>query len=331
MAAVVGCCAVAQICAGQSDWYSRGKVALDGKRYEEAAVSFAEAEKHSPGATDALALRAKALIQLHQYEAAQQSLDSYLKAHPNSADATYLLGYVLFRRNLPTESLAMYTAAARTQPPQADDFKIVGLDYVLLHDYPEAIKWLERSVAEGPRDAEAVYYLGRAYYVQNQFDKAIAAFRRALALDPQFARAENNLGLAFAGKNQSGEAEAAYRKAIAMQNAGSAKSDQPYLNLAEMLSHTDRHAEALSLLDTAEQIGGKSERAEGLRGQILLSQDRLHDAEIAFRTAVQLKPSDGALHFLLGRVLKREGLSDAAEQEFAQSRTLAKADSPLRP
>jgi len=305
-----------------NDFYSRGKAALDAKRYAEAEEALAKAESSSPGTTNAQALRAKALIHLNQFEEAQRCLANYLKAHPDSADAKYLLAYVLFRENRPSESLGMYTAAAALQRPTAEDFKIVGLDYVLLNDHSDAVRWLERSVSEGPNDAEATYYLGRAYYVQNNFDKAIAAFQRTLQLDPQHAKAENNLGLALAAENQTGAAETAYRKAIQMGNASEAKSDQPYINLAELLSHTDHQAEALSLLDEAERIGGKSKQTEELRGQILFAQNRLKDAEVAFRVAVSMKPDDGALHYLLGRVLRREGKLADAEKEFAESKAL---------
>lgn len=333
ISAILGCSLPLTILWAQSpetdDFYTRGKAALEAKHYEEAEEAFAQAEAHSPDTTNALALRAKALIHLDQFEEAQHCLNVYLKTHPRSADAKYLLAYVLFRRNKPSESLGMYTAAAALQLPTAGDLKIVGLDYVLLSDNPDAIRWLERSVSEEPNDSEAVYYLGRAYYVQNNFDKAIAAFERSLELNPEYAKAENNLGLALAAKNQPGLAEAAYRKAIQLGEASREKSDQPYINLAELLSHTDRQSEALSLLDTAERIAGKSDHAEELRGQILLAQNQLKDAEAAFRAAVSMKPDSGALHYLLGRVLQREGKSDDAEKEFAQSKALAAAHSSM--
>ena len=331
--AIFMCCAFAAVLSGQSqaddDLYKAAKAALDNKHYQEAEQAFASVEARSPGTTNALPLRAQALIHLNRFEQAQQCLETYLNTHPNSAEAKYLYGYVLFRRDKPSESLRMYTAAAALERPKAEDFKVVGLDYVLLSDYPDAVRWLEKSVSESPNDVEGVYYLGRAYYVENDFDKAIAAFERALRLDPQYAKAENNLGLALAAKNEPAAAEVAYRKAIQIGEAAREKSDQPYVNLAELLSHTDRQAEALSLLDEAERIGGKSDHAEELRGQILFSQNRLADAEAAFRTAVSLKPDKGALHYLLGRVLKREGKSADADNEFAQSKALSAAHPSL--
>jgi len=302
--------------------YAKASADLEQKDYAKAEQEFSAVEAQTPGATNALALRAKALIHLDRFEEAQRSLERYLQANARSADARYLLAFVLFRRNLPRESLAMYTEAARLKNPSGGDLKIVGLDYVLLDDFPDAARWLERAVAESPNDAEAVYYLGRAYYVRNSFDQAIAAFRRALELDPRFAKAENNLGLAYAAKNRPDLAEAAYRKAIELSAQGEKKSAEPYLNLAGLLSRAGQEAESLRLLDTAQQIAGKSDRIAELRGQILLSQNRLPEAEAQFRAAIAFEPRKASLHFLLGRALKREGKSEEAEREFAQTKAL---------
>lgn len=331
MVAMLGCLLWGVVCGAQNqareEPYALGKAALEAKNYVEAAEMLQRAESRNPGKTDALVLLTKALIHLERFEEAEGSVKEYLHVHPGSADAAYLLAYVLFRRNQPTQSLAEYTSAARLQRPSADDFKIVGLDYVLLGDYPDAIRWLERSVAEGPNEPEAVYYLGRAYYVQNRFDKAIEAFEQALKLDPLNVKAEDNLGLALEATNRMNEAEIAFRKAIQMEETSGKKSEQPYLNLAELLSHGKQLPEALSLLDTAEQIGGKSEHAEEVRGRILLAQDRLGEAEMAFRAALAQAPENGSLHYQLGRVLAREGKASAAEKEFAQTKALMGAHS----
>jgi tetratricopeptide (TPR) repeat protein len=300
------------------DVYKQGIDAFQNQRYAEAA----DVLLHAAGLKDALVLRAKALIHLDRYSEAEQSLQQYLTAHAESADSKFLLGYVLFRENQPSKSLAVYTAAAAQQKPLPDDFKIVGLDYVLLNDYPEAIRWLERSVKENPADAETVYYLGRAYYAQNWFDKAIAAFEQALKLNPLYAKAQNNLGLALAAQNKLDLAEQAYRGAIQIGGQGGKESEQPYINLAELLIDHDRVPEALRLLDTARRIDPRSGHIEQLRGKALLNQDRLAEAESAFRAAIALTPDSGVLHYQLGRVLKRLGRSDEAKQEFDRSKAL---------
>ncbi|MGA2184105.1 MAG: tetratricopeptide repeat protein [Bryobacteraceae bacterium] len=287
------------------------------------------AEQTYQRGAEALLPRAKALIHLDRYSEAEKLLRQYLDTHPESADAKFLLGYVLFRENQPEQSLAIYTAAAALQRPVPDDFKIVGLDYVLLNDYPDAIRWLEQSVKENPKDAEAVYYLGRAYYAQNWFEKAIAAFQRALELNPLFAKAQNNLGLAFAAQNKLDVAEQAYRRAIQLGEEGGKRSEQPYINLGELLIDHNRVREALVLLDAARQIDPKADRVEQLRGRALLSENRLEEAEAAFRAAIALKPDSGVLHYQLGRVLKRLGRAEEARQEFERSKALLGTHSAL--
>jgi Flp pilus assembly protein TadD len=54
----------------------------------------------------------------------------------------------------------------------------------------------------------------------------------------------------------------------------------------------------------------------------LLSENRLKEAESAFRAAILLKPDSGALHYQLGRVLKRLDRSDEAKLEFERSKAL---------
>ena len=309
--------------------YNRGITAFSQHRYAEAVEALSNISAREPGYKDALVLQAKALIHLDKYAAAEQSLEQYVKLHPESADAKFLLGYVLFREDQPNRSLEMYTAAAAQQRPRADDFKIVGLNYVLLNDYPDAIKWLERSVQENPKDAEAIYYLGRAYYNQNWFDRAIASFQQALNVDPTFAKAQNNLGLAYAAQNKLDLAEKAYRRAIQLGEEHGQKSDQPYINLAELLIDHNRIGDALALLDTARQIDPKADKTEQLRGRALLAENRLPEAEAAFRTAVALKPENGVLHYQLGRVLKRLGKSQEAKQEFERSKSLLGTHSAL--
>jgi tetratricopeptide (TPR) repeat protein len=304
------------------DTYAAGKSDLDHGNYAKAVEELTRADADAPGKTNALALRAKALIHLDRFADAADCLRDYLMNNPKSENARYLLGYVLFRQNLPRESLKSYTEAARLHPPSADDLKIVGLDYVLLNDYPDAVKWLEVSVARDPGNAEATYHLGRAYYVQNTFDHAIRCFETVLRLNPRFAKAEDNLGLAYEAKNQRELAEQCYRQAIEMGETAGKPEKDPYINLAELISHQGKDAEALDLLDQAERIAGKSDRTQRLRGWIYTAQGKPVEAEAELRAAIVSQPENGSLHYLLGRVLMKQGRTAEAEKEFAQTRAL---------
>jgi tetratricopeptide (TPR) repeat protein len=286
------------------------------------------ARAQSPASAPTLS-QAKAAADAGRFTEAERLLRACLQATPKSGDAEYLLGYVLFRNNNPRESLAAFTRAAAIQRPAPSALKIVGLDYALLNDYPDAVHWLERSVVEDPRDAEAVYHLGRAYYVQNSFDKAIAAFDKALRLNPLYAKAQNNLGLALAAAGKVDAAESAYRRAIDTEAKAGNSTQEPYVNLAELLIREQRTPEAAQLLETAAPYRPKSERLDEVRGRAYLNLERLDDAEQAFRAALSDHPQNGSLHYQLGRVLKREGKADEAQKEFDRSQTLLGAHSSV--
>lgn len=65
-----------------------------------------------------------------------------------------------------------------------------------------------------------------------------------LALGPRDAKAENNLGLIFESEAKVNEALDAYRKAIAWQQQSPRPSEQPYVNLGNLLMEQGRAEEA---------------------------------------------------------------------------------------
>jgi tetratricopeptide (TPR) repeat protein len=300
----------------------KGKAALDNHQYVLAEGFLAKAESEAPGKTNALALRAKALINLERFGEAKECLDRYLGIHPTSPDGTYLLGYIEFRLDAPAQSLTTFTKAAQLQTPTAGDLKIVGLDYVLLNDFSDAARWLEQSVAGNPNDPESQYYLGRAYYVLNSFEKAIVAFQRTLELKSGDAKAEDNLGLCFDALNQPEKAEEAFRQAIAWTEKEDKPNALPYIDLADLLIRKPENGEVLTLLSKADTLGGAPERIHELKARAYFAENRLAEAEAQIRADITLKPENSSFHYLLGRILKKEGKSGDAEKEFALTKTL---------
>jgi tetratricopeptide (TPR) repeat protein len=232
------------------------------RNWAQAAQAFADCEKATPGQSDALLYRGKALVNLGEFSQAATSLQTYLAQHPASDDALYLLGYVRFRQDQPKESLQLLSQAAKTKAPEATDLKIAALDYVLLNDYTNAARYLEQSLQMNPRDTEARYHLGRVRYQQNQFDAAIAAFEEVLRQEPNNVKAEDNLGLCLEAKNRTEAALAAYQKAIELDKAAAVHNEQPYLNMGKLLNTLDRAQEAVPLLTQALAIAPQSAVAE---------------------------------------------------------------------
>ena len=291
-------------------------------QWTQAAAAYSDCEKNSPGKTDALLFRAKALVNLADYEGAAENLATYVAQHPQSDDALYLLGYVRFRQDQPRESLATFARAAKVRPPQASDLKIAALDYALLNDYADAARYLEQSLAMNPADDEARYHLGRVRYQQNKFDLAIAAFRVVLQREPNNLKAHNNLGLCLEAKEQTSAAIAEYRAAIDLDEKSTEHTEQPYLNLGKLLNTLNRPQEAAAALTEAIRITPTSASGHYELGRAQFSLDHLEEARSELQKAVNLAPQNSSVHYLFGRVLSRLGKADEAAAEFKQTENL---------
>ena len=311
--------------------YEQGVTEFKAGNYSSAAELFLRAETLKPGSTDALLYQGKCLIHLQDFAGAEKALREYASAHRDSADALYLLGFVLNRQNRPSESLEVYTKAAALVRPSSDDLKIVGLNYVLLNDYPDAIHWLERAVQFDAGNKDAWYYLGRAYYTQSQLPAARKAFLTVLQLDPHDGRAENSLGLIFESDAQPDAAIEAYRKAILWQEQNPHPTEQPYVNLGNLLLNQGRTKEGIESLEQAVKVAPGNAYCHLRLGTGYLRNGQLEGAQRELEKATQLDPNSATGHYQLGRLYKEIHALDRAKAEFDRSAELegkAKAVTP---
>ena len=308
--------------AQSSSAFDRGLAEFRAGNYPSAAALFADAEAASPGATDALLYQAKSLVHLEDFTGAERALRSYVLSHRDSADALYMLGFVLHRENRPAESLASYTQAAAITRPTADDLKIVGLDYVLLADYADAIKWLEKAATLDETNQDVWYYLGRAYYSKARFLEARKAFLKILELDPHNVRAENNLGLIFESNGEPAAAIEAYRRAIAWQEQTLRPSEQPYVNLGNLLMEQGQTKEAIEPLEKAVALAPNNAFCRLTLGVYYRKVGRMEGAQRELERATQLEPDNAVAHYQLGRLYKEIHALDRAQAEFDRTAEL---------
>jgi Tfp pilus assembly protein PilF len=314
---------VPSLCAPETDSeYARGVAAFRAGDYAAAADLFEKADRVAPGTTDALIFQAKSLIHLQNFNASEGALRRYIVLHPDSDEALYLLGFVLHRENKASESLETYTKAAALKTPTADDLKIVGLDYVLLNDYANAIKWLENAVELDPQNKDSWYYLGRAYYSRSLLPQARKAYLTVLDLDPRDARAENNIGLILESEAKPNEALVAYRKAIEWQAGSTHQSEQPYLNLGNLLLELDQVSEAVAPLEKAVELGASNASSHLKLGTAYLRTSRLPDAHRELEKAERLEPENAAIHYQLAKFYKQTHQMDKAKIEFRRTEEL---------
>ena len=259
---------------------------------------------------------ARSLLDAGKIDESEAILRDYIAKNPSGADAHFLLGYALFRDQKPTESLAEFTVGAKFRRPRADELKIVAGDYVMLSDFSDADKWFSQVVSETPNDADAWYLLGRTKYSENEFAAAVSSFEHALTLHPRYVEAENNIGLCWKELNDRDKARAAFQAAIDWQEETPVDA-QPFLNLGTLLADNNQGAEAIPYLAKAVGLSPKNPAIHEEMGKVYLAMNKLPEAQAELEQAVTLSPDTSALHYKLAQVLRKEGLQDRAQQEFA--------------
>jgi tetratricopeptide (TPR) repeat protein len=256
------------------------------------------------------------LTQSGDFTAAEARTRGVIASEPDSAKAHYLLGYILNRESKASESLAEYTVAARLQTPTANDLAVVALDYVLLKDYADADKWLSKATAWQPSNALYWYYLGRVKYRLNAFADAMTAFTKALALEPRNVRDEYNIGLCAEGLGHPDQAEEAYRLALQWQQDAPSQDSQPFYNLGSLLGSENRSGESLAYLEKGVSLDQRNPAIREKLGMTEFTLKKLPEAQRDLEIAVSLAPRSAALHFQLGRIYQKRGLSKQAKQQF---------------
>jgi tetratricopeptide (TPR) repeat protein len=192
----------------------------------------------------------------------------------------------------------------------------VAGDYVMLSDFSDADKWFSQVVSETPNDADAWYLLGRTKYNENEFADAISSFEHALTLQPKYVEAENNIGLCWKELNDHDKARAAFQAAIDWQGETPVDA-QPFLNLGALLADSNQGADAVPYLAKAVVLSPRNPAIHEELGKVYLAMNKLPEAQGELEKAVTLSPDTSSLHYKLAQVLRKEGLQDRAQQEFA--------------
>jgi Flp pilus assembly protein TadD len=141
---------------------------------------------------------------------------------------------------------------------------------------------------------------------QHRFAAAVEAFEQALSIDPRASAVHYPLALAYRGLGDTAKADAHLRQ------RGSAEVGPPDPRLEAI-------GELLHSAVSYEKLGIRA-----LEGGDWAS------AAAAFRNAIEVKPSDGALHRRLGTALSLGGNAAEAAKQFQEAARLSPSDPASR-
>jgi tetratricopeptide (TPR) repeat protein len=157
-----------------------------------------------------------------------------------------------------------YQQALDIEPNCLPAFRSLGKLYVTLGDRERALATYQKALQKHPKEATLWFDLGMCHARYKDWDRANEALRRAAEFDPENRQYHNVLGHCLARAGRYDEALAAYRKA-----AGEAHGEaQAHYNLARMLHHLNKNAEARQQLQLAVRAEPTFEAAQRLLAQL---------------------------------------------------------------
>jgi tetratricopeptide (TPR) repeat protein len=264
---------------------------------------------------------AKGLIDARQLDTAEKMIVAEMMTAPQNPDWITLLAQVRLGQNRTQEALKLLDDANQLAGITATRAMLISLAQSQAGHMNLAEAPLRTAIRLDPFNASAHYFLGRLLYTDNRFDEAIEESNKAITLAPGFVRAYENVGLCYEGKHEPEEAERWYRKSIDRQTTSANKSEWPLLDLATMLIHENRYAEAKPYLTQALDINPRNTESLLQMGKLLERTGDLKGALDQFRAAIQSdqagdQPGRASAYYQAGRLSKRLGYADEATQDF---------------
>jgi tetratricopeptide (TPR) repeat protein len=210
-----------------------------------------------------------ALIQSHfdakRYsEAAVLAADAQ-KKHPSEAGFTRLHARALFRSGAASRAIAIMEASLKARPDESASYLGMADLYSDAGRYEAALKTLENAIGRFPKDADVLNYLGYLLADRGQrLDEAERLIRRALEIDADNPSYLDSLGWALFKRGAMEEAEEHLARAAAALPLNSVVQD----HFGDLLARRGRHREAIDAWTRALKGDGEDIEREVIEKKI---------------------------------------------------------------
>jgi tetratricopeptide (TPR) repeat protein len=189
-------------------------------------------------------------------------------------------------------------------------------------NHEKALQMIRPVLEEDPNITDAHFVAGVSHLGLKQYDKALDELLKTLALRPDQATVFFNVGHTYEAMENLKEAESWYLKVIEQE------PDHLYTNLklGHLYRRMNEPAKAAVHFSKAvqnyeeflEQSKGDETRSELMAtiGEIEFAAGNLQEAEMKFKTAVELTPDQPMLHYNLAQIYETKGDIPGAINEY---------------
>ena len=163
----------------------RGKVALDARRFAEAADEFRKAIAAQPNSIPAHFNLGAALTQTGDLRGAAEQFKETLRLDPHHANAHYNLGLLLAQANEHEQAITHLRSALSAQPDDNHARFLLAQELALVRRLEEALAEFSRVVQADPDNENALLGLVRILLGKKQYKQALSALEKGHAQFPQ--------------------------------------------------------------------------------------------------------------------------------------------------
>lgn len=313
-----------------------GELAIEyslARDYTQAAPLFDEALSLEPNSPSLLLDYARTALTMGDLSHAKTLATQFIQKYPNDreklAQAHQVLGRTLLKVNRDQEARKELEAAVALDSTFANgyDLAVVCLN---LGDEKCAVQLFEEMEKSFGDTAEIHMAFGRAYGDSDFQPRAVTEFRRAIEENPRLPGVHYLLAAVLLASGSEGSplesAEAELKKELII----SPDDSMTYAALGKIATTRQNYADAETYLKKAISLDPKSPDAHLFLGQMYFDTNRFDEAKTALNQCILLTKDVSRnrfqvqkAHYLLGRILMKEGQQDAARAEMNTARDLA--------
>jgi tetratricopeptide (TPR) repeat protein len=281
-------------------------------RPQSAVTVLQDATKQAPTADQAALLETAlgaAYAEAGDGANALATLKNVVAARPDSADAHFNLGMLYAKQSQPEQkqaAVAEFQEALQLKAGMDASRLALGQVLLSLQKYSEAVPVVLEYTRRMPKDPQGFYALASGYEGVGNNGAAIDALERAASLAPKDANVRFQLGVQLARSGKTSEAIQQLRDAERIRPSDAETHHQLAL-LLEKAGETERARDERARFTALKSVGDREAAIARFNdeGNRSLSAGNPKAAEENYRKAVQLRPSDGRLHYNLSLALDR--------------------------
>eukprot|EP00775_Hariotina_reticulata_P006606 gene6606-6834_t len=274
----------------------------------EALAALGRLPASQQGSAGVLLLMARCLYELVDYPGAARAFEAARAADPLILEGMELYSTVLWhlKRDVELAHLAQHVLAVDRLAPEA--WCVAGNCFSLQREHDSALRLFQRALQLDPHMAYAASLVGHEHLAGEDLGAAAIAYQHALRYDPRHYNAMYGLGQIYLKQEKYLEALVHFEHACSINPSSSVLRCCCGIALRKM----NRLDEALQQLRVAVTRDRRNPLARLEIAGVLTSLDQCQDALAELRELQNIVPRESAVHFMMGRLHKRLGNSEAA-------------------